>query len=194
MINEERLRWAWILLFHKERPDTPLAFTTKICVLLCLSRRVSQNLEPTIIRIELRMEPSVLDTCLLHGLNIGWAWSGRPWVLWNRRSKRRIEDSVVGCAKSKRASLLNELKNCYDCAKSRKASLLNEVMNLFLAVSNLEGQPIEKKYERRRVIPWDKPACWNKVEYEWVENLWPASKEEKGGGKSTLSKTNLPAA
>ena len=68
--SEERLRWTWKLLFRKERPDTLSAFTTKICVLLCLSRRVSRNLEPTIKRVELIMKPSVLDTCLLHELKI----------------------------------------------------------------------------------------------------------------------------
>ena len=38
----------------------------QICVLLCLSRRVSQILEPAIKRVELRIKSSVLDTCLLH--------------------------------------------------------------------------------------------------------------------------------
>ena len=39
------------------------------------------------------------------------------------------------------------------------AGAREELMNLLLAVSNQEGQPIEKKNERRRVISQDELAC-----------------------------------
>ena len=60
----------------KKRPRKTghsLSIHSKSYVLLCLSRRVSQNLEPAIKRVELRIKSSVLDTCLLHDFITGQA-------------------------------------------------------------------------------------------------------------------------
>ena len=54
-------------------------------------------------------------------------------------------------------------------------------MNLLVAVSNLEGQPIDKKYERRRVMfETSRPAELNELEMDM------------SGGES-CNKTSQPA-
>ena len=108
----------------EERPRKTghsLSIHSKIlCVLLCLSRRVSRNLEPVIKRVESSLRCLTLVCYMTPSL---------------------VEHEVEGLGYAETAGASEELKSCCGCAKSRRASLLNGMMTL-LAVSSLEGQPV----------------------------------------------------
>ena len=139
------------LLSRKDqgRPGILLAPTPKSYVLLCLSRRVSQNLEPVIKRVESSLRCLTLVCYMTPSL---------------------VEHEVEGLGYAETAGASEELKSCCGCAKSRRASLLNEMMTLF-AVPSQKGpaRPNEVGLPQRIGLPnerQDRPrvelkkCCW----------------------------------